>query len=151
MTNLPVTVKRNDFQRAIDTVVFCLHCYKSSQHLHSDMEHPKYFAVIRERIREGDQIYAIDAAMEFKTYVVETIDREAAEVHLSVLQTQKAVPIMAEGEKYAYRWRGPRGGGHCIVDADGKVVQGDFNSQMSARQEIERLRIVEEVKAQEAA
>jgi len=142
-------VKKGDFQRCFETTQFCAWAYKSDQHLHSEMEHPKYFGMIRARLVAGDHIYATDAAMNYKTYMIDHVDQEAQEVRLSVLTVHTAVPVMAEDEgEHTWRWRGPRGGGHCIVDAKGEVVTADFPSREQAEAEINRRKIIAETKAE---
>jgi hypothetical protein len=147
--NNHLSANREWFFRCFDTPAFAQWAYKSRDHLLKDMEHPKYFAAFHQRLESGDHIVCIDGAMEMRTYVVDYIDKEAGVVQMSVLHHMELRPIMQEGAELQWKWRGPRGGGHCIVDQNNKVIERDFNSRQSAIQEIERRKMREQVAAEQ--
>lgn len=121
--------------------------YDTDEHVLSEILNDTYFGVFAHRLREGDQIHITDAAKERVTVLCDHVDKDARRIMLSVEVEHRTQPVMTlQGEKgeksapaYAYRWRGPRGGSHCIVDANGEIVHRDLQSKADAERVLQNM------------
>lgn len=124
-------VDRQRFFREIDTPNWARYSYKHEHHEMKDFKNPRYWGLLYKILQPMDMIYCVDANMKRCTLLVEEIDDLNKEVILSVEMEHDFKPMLAEGQKLTYRYRG-RGGGHCIVDADGNVVRKELRSKQTA-------------------
>lgn len=101
---------------------------------------PKYFARCFHMLRSGDLVHVMSADHRRATLIIDHIDDRTHDVAFSIEREHDDQPILAKTEEIAYRWRGPRGGGHSIVDAGGNVLQSGFPSKDEALRHIANLR-----------
>lgn len=93
---------------------------------------PKYFARCFHLLRVGDLVHIVTADHRRATLIVDYIDERSHDVAFSVEREHDDQPVLAKAEQLAYRWRGPRGGGHSIVDAAGALVQSGYATKDDA-------------------
>lgn len=91
-----------------------------------------YFSRCFLTLRAGDIVSVFTADHLRATIVIDHIDPATHKVAFSIEREHDDQPILPKVELFAYRWRGPRGGGHSIVDATGAVMQSGFPSKDEA-------------------
>lgn len=99
--------------------------YISENHLIDDMLNDFYFGGCWATLRKGDLITITDAEDKMITVRVDDIDRASLRASLSIIERLSVVPVIDKTDNslgIAYRWRGPRGGGHSIVTADAVIA-----------------------------
>lgn len=108
--------------------------YKTDHHTLQEIVDtgPQYFSRCYKHLRPTDILHVMTADHRRATLVIDYIDQRTHEVAFSIEREHDDQPILAKAEVLAYRWRGPRGGGHSIVDAAGAVIQKDFVSKDEA-------------------
>lgn len=99
----------------------------------------KYFSRCFLSLRAGDIVTVFTADHRRATLVIDHIDTRTHDVAFSIEREHDDQPILAKSEELAYRWRGPRGGGHSIVDSSGAVMQSGFASKEEALRRIANL------------
>lgn len=115
--------------------------YQTDNHTLQDIVDtgPKYFGRCYLLLREGDILNVVTADHRRATLIIDHIDSRTHDVAFSIEREHNDQPILAKTEELAYRWRGPRGGGHSIVDAGGNLVQNNFASKDEALRAIANL------------
>lgn len=98
-----------------------------------------YFARCFLNLRAGDLVTLYTADHRRATIIIDHIDAATHKVAFSIEREHDDQPIVPKAELFAYRWRGPRGGGHSIVDAAGVVLQSGFPSKDDALRHIANL------------
>lgn len=116
--------------------------YVCPDHLISEMFNDYYFGAIPTNLREGDEIYVVDAAMQEAVLRVDGVHKDEKRVVLSLRETYAFKPAMqahseqAEPPAFTVRYRGRRGGEWCIVNADGAVVEKGYAAKGEAERRL---------------
>lgn len=131
--------------------------YDTKDHVLSDMLDNTYWASVAAKsdrddgIRDGDMIYITDAANERCTIEVTAVDIAKSRVLVSLIEKVEAVPVTKAGgidEPYYVKWRGPRGGGWCIMrPGEPEPVEKGFTQREDAETRMGRRIIEDSVKA----
>jgi len=100
----------------------------------------RYFARCYLSLRAGDILSVVTADHRRATIIIDHIDERTHGVAFSIEREHDDQPIVPKTEEYAYRWRGPRGGGHCIVDGSGAIIKTDIASKDDAIRQIANLK-----------
>lgn len=131
------------------------HDYDSPEHLIEEMMSEIYFSDCHMRFSPGDLIYVTDAANQRVTLLINDVDKVTRAVKFSVELYHTDKPITANPDSpdgLSVRWRGPRGGLFCILDAEGKVIRAGLKSRQEADAELMIVRSkAKEVKHDDAA
>lgn len=96
-----------------------------------------YFHQVAHMLRAGDIVYVTDAAGKRATLIVNWVDQVKRTVAFDLDISHDERPVVTAA--YAVRWRGPRGGKFCVVNATGKVVARDCESREEAERRIANL------------
>lgn len=98
-----------------------------------------YFSRCFLSLRAGDLVSVFTADHRRATLIIDHVDQQTHKVAFSIEREHDDQPIVPKTEEYAYRWRGPRGGGHSVVDGTGAVLQSGFASKEDALRKIANL------------
>lgn len=118
------------------------HDYDCDDHLLSEMMSETYFGTILEELRPGDLIWITDTQKEQAVIRIDWIEKGARKVGFSVQERVTERPIVGT-DGLAVKYRGPRGGLWCIIDAGGEILSKDHRT----REEAERARDIVKARA----
>lgn len=117
----------------------CRHDLHAKEHLIPEMLNESYFGQLHWRLRIGDLIFVTDAACNRATFLIEDVDPLERRVRFSILRTHYVEPITKPGPNeedpgITVRFRGPRGGGWCIVDGGNQIIVRDLRTKKDAEE-----------------
>lgn len=131
--------------------------YDTKEHVIEDMLDNAYWASVAAKtdrddgIRDGDLIFITDARNERCTIEVSAVDVAKSRVLVSVIEKTEVRAVTKAGgieEPYYVKWRGPRGGGWCLMrTGTDEVVDKDFASRDDAETRMGRKIIEDGAKA----
>lgn len=125
------------------------HDYDCDEHIIEEMQNAAYFGAIHHLLKAGDFIFVTDARGENVTFLVDDVDAIERKVLISVVERITTMPITASTDSYdpglTVRWRGPRGGMFCIVDAENNVIAKDFRTKTEAEKALQAKLVREKV------
>ena len=125
------------------------HDYDCEDHVIEEMQNASYFGAIYQCFNPGDYIFVTDARQEHVTFVVDDVEPIERKVHISLVERLVMKPITASNDTYdsglTIRWRGPRGGLFCIVDADNEVIEKGFRTKGEAERALQAKLVKEKV------
>ena len=88
----------------------------------------RLFARCLHMLRPGDIVYTTDAANRRATLIVNVVDTTAGTLAWDI-DVAHSEQIVTPKSGLVLRWRGPRGGGWCIVNTEGEVMARDLPSK----------------------
>lgn len=106
--------------------------YETPDHLLSEMTHHEYWSTVMHEIEPGDLIHVTDAATEGAVIKIDWKDTVARTVGTSLIERVSETPVVG-ASGYTIKWRGPRGGGWCVVDGKGAIVMKELASKEDAQ------------------
>jgi hypothetical protein len=118
--------------------------YVSPDHILSEMLNDYYFGGIPHNMREGDEIYVVDAAMVEAVLRVDGVYKDEKRVALSLRETHAFKPaikahsdvVEVETPALTVRFKGRRGGNWCVIDADGAIVEQGYQARGEAERRL---------------
>lgn len=111
------------------------HDYDANDHVLAEMMNETYWSTLIGEFEIGDLVWVNDAEGEQAVIKIDWIDTKSRTVGLSVQERIKDNPVTGS-DGLALKYRGPRGGLWCIVDAQGQVIHRDCKT----RDEADRMR-----------
>lgn len=112
--------------------------YDTDEHVISEMLTETYFSTVQRDVAPGDLIHVTDAAKERATFVVDWSDADSKRVGFSVLERIEESPVIGD-TGFAIKYRGPRGGLHCIIDESGAIIEKDIRTREEAQRRLDIL------------
>lgn len=92
----------------------------------------RLFTRLDDRLRASDLVYVTDALNKRATFVINHVDKLNHSVAWDIDVRHDERTLLAQGESYAIRNRGPRNGRFVITDSAGKVIARDLMSRAEA-------------------
>lgn len=112
--------------------------YDSPDHLLSEMMHEHYWGTVMVEVQPGDLIHITAADTEQAIVRIDWKDDTARTVGMSVMERLTERPVLTTCG-FTVKWRGPRGGYWCVVDAEGTILARDMRTQAEAARRMEML------------
>jgi len=135
---MPITANPQHLSEWSAGKIRCRWDYDCPDHVLAEMIEAgeQYFSLATHMLRAGDIIYVTDAANGRATLIVNWVDQTKRIASWDVDATYSERPAKPAEQRYAIRWKGPRGGKFAIVDADNKIITRDLATRDEAEREL---------------